>query len=525
MKARPLWQSDALLAIATLGACALCTGPLIAILIGALHAGWSGQGLQLNGNLIRAMLGSAQLLLMGAGVATLLGMASALLVSLCAFPGRKLFAILLAAPLAAPAYVLAYAYGGLMAPGGPLAVLGWDNQARTAFIHALAFYPYVYLATRAALTGRSIAVLEAARSLGAGPWRVLWRVTLPLARPGIAAGAALAAMESLADYGASSYFGASSLATGVFHAWYALSSPGLALQLSAILLLAALALLSLEQRSRTGSLAATGTQRTHALARYALSARAGLAAALACAALIGLAALLPLGWLIRLALLDGSDWGKLIAPLLRSLSLAGLGAGLTLAVSISIAILARKGGAIGRLGARFSLLGYAVPGAVMALGTLAGLGFFRKMGWIGGIGGLASLGILLWAYCARFAATGLGPVAAGLTRISPSQDFAARGLGAGPIRRVLRLDLPMVRPSMAIAALIVFVEILKELPATLILRPLDWDTLAVRAHAYAADERLVQAAAPALLITLAGALSLALAGRVLAAPPQQGPQA
>lgn len=516
MKARPLWRSRAALGLAMLLVCAVSTGPLLAVAAGAIRAALGGEALDLDPALTRYVLGSAYLLVFGAGTATILGVGAALLVSLCAFPGRSVFALLLAAPLAAPAYVFAYAYGGLMAPGAPLAFLGWDGQARTAFVFAMAFYPYAFLATRAGLISQASTALDAARSLGAGPWRILWRVTLPLTRPAIAAGAALAAMETLADYGASSYFGASSLATGVFHAWYALGSPGQALQLSAILLIAALVLLRVEQQGRRSASAGTGQQRWQAQAPYRLSRSDGTAATLACTALTVLGTVLPLAWLIRMAVLDGSDWGRLWEPLIRTLTLALAGTGVTLALALAIALLARRGGAIGRAGASVSAIGYAVPGAVVALGALTALALARGGGWIGAVSTAISLGLLVWAYGARFIASGLQPLSAGFARISTSQDFAARSLGAGLWKRLGRLDLPLAWPSALVGAAIVFVEILKELPATLILRPFDWDTLAVRAHAYAADERLTQAAAPALLISLAGAISLALAAAVLA---------
>lgn len=520
VKAQPLWRGRAGLAALTLLLCGICTGPVLAILGGAFEAVFSGHALGIDAALIRACLGSLYLLVFGAGAASLLGVSAALLVQLCAFPGRRLFAALLAAPLAAPAYVLAYAYGGLMALGAPLAGLGWDGQMRTAFVFALAFYPYVFLATRAGLRSQAGSAIEAARSLGAGPWSILWRVTLPLARPAIAAGAALAAMETLADYGATSYFGASSLAAGVFHAWYALASPAFALQFCAILLIAAFVLLRVEQNGRRGALAGPALEREQAATRrYHLAGPAAFAATLGCAGLSVLGCLLPLGWLVRLALLDGGDWGRLMLPLVRSLTLAFSGGLLTLGLALAIAALARRGGAIGRAGAQFSAIGYAAPGAVVALGALAWLAFVRHAGWLGGLTSGASLALLLWAYSARFAASGVQPLAAGFARISANQDDAARSLGARPWQRLLRVDLPLIWPSALVSGVIIFVEILKELPATLILRPFDWDTLAVRAHAYAADERLTQAAAPALLITMAGALSLLLAAKVLAHPP------
>lgn len=472
---------------------------------------------------LQSLLGSLLLLFLGGGGAVLLGASAALLVGCCRFPGRSVLELALAAPLAAPAYVLAYAYGDFLGPSGPIP-LALNAQVKTSLVYALSFYPYVYLAVRAGMVAQSAASLEAARSLGAGPWRSFTEIILPMARPAIAAGAALALMETAADYGAAAYFGASSLATGVFRAWYALREPGLALQLAAVLLLLAIALLGWERSARPGEVAATGGERWREPPRYRLGPLASLAALGFCLTLLGLAAGLPLSWLTRLAWLDQANWARLVEPLVRSLTLASVGAVVTLGLSAMTAVLLRRPGLLARRAADLASSGYAVPGAVLALGVLAWVGWGRQAGVIAGLAGPAALGILIWAYAARFTAAGAQPLAAGLARVAPSVRFAARTLGAGPMQRFLRIELPLAAPSAFAATLIVFVEILKELPATLILRPLDWDTLAVRAHAYAADERLAQAAAPALLITLAGlGPILLLARRMVRARPGDRP--
>ncbi|MGE0828791.1 MAG: ABC transporter permease, partial [Hyphomonadaceae bacterium] len=424
--------------------------------------------------------------------------------SLCDFPGRGTFEWLLALPLAAPVYVLAYSYSALTWPGGlidfPLTGIGG-----AAFVYVVGFFPYVYLATRAAFASQSVCALEAARTLGAKPMSALWRVALPMARPGIVAGGALAGMEIAADYGAAQHFGASTITTGVFRAWYAHGAPQLALQLSSLLLVGAVFFLWLERGARGQRGYAGGSTKWRALPRYRLPAWASAFAMLFCAALVLLGAVLPLGWLIRLmSLRPISDFANLAGPAFNSFFLATIGGAATLLLSTLIAAAGRTGGTAGRAALLAAGAGYAAPGAVIALGALSLFGLAREAGLVGGLGTILALCLLIWAYAARFASAGAQPIEAGLARITRNVSGAARVLGAGPGRRLLDIELPIAAPSAFAGALIVFVEILKELPATLILRPFDFDTLAVRAYAYASDERLAQSAAPALLVTAAG---------------------
>lgn len=446
-------------------------------------------------------IGTALVVVFGGALTTLLGASAAWLVSLCRFPGRAAFEWLLVVPLAAPSYVLAYAYTGMTwANGAAIEVRGlWG----AVFVYAVGLYPYVYLAARAAFASQSVCALEAARTLGAQPWRLFSQVALPLARPGIVAGAALAMMEIAADYGAAQHFGLTTLSTAVFRAWYAHGNLDAALQIAAVLLLAAIVFLVVERRARGRAAYGGGSTRWRPLPRYTLKQAPGLLAAGFCAALVLFGALLPLAWLARLALLHGNA-GAIAAPFVNSVMLAGAGAFITLALAVAIAVSARRSNAIGKLSLYAAGMGYAAPGAVIAIGALALFAVAREAGWIGGLSAGLALAALLWAYAARFASAGVQPIDAGLTRLSKGLDASARTLGAGPWRRLISIDLPIAAPSLAAAALILFVEILKELPATLILRPFDFDTLAVNAYAYASDERLLQAAAPSLLIFLAG---------------------
>jgi iron(III) transport system permease protein len=372
-----------------------------------------------------------------------------------------------------------------------------------AFVYAFGLYPYVYLAARAAFVSQSSCALEAARTLGLSPAQLFRRVALPLARPGIAAGGALALMEIAADYGAAHHFGLTTLSTAIFRAWYAHGSPHAALQISAVLLIAALVFLVVERRARGRASFAGGSARWRPLPRYQLSPIARTLALVFCAALVIFGAVLPLTWLARLAILH-ADIGDIAQPFANSIMLATLGALITLALAVAITVAARRGGAVGRASFFAAGIGYAAPGAVIAMGALALFAQARGAGWIGGLSSALAFGALLWAYAARFSSAGVQPVDAGLSRLSKGIDASARTLGAGPWRRLAQVDLPIAAPSLAAAALILFVEILKELPATLILRPFDFDTLAVKAYSYASDERLLQSAAPSLLIFLAG---------------------
>lgn len=494
------WRIDGVALVAAL-ATLICAAPAIAVI--GLAATRADAGADFGGALLRdGVIGTVSLVLAGGLGAIAFGAAAAWLVSLCRFPGRGLFEWLLVIPLAAPSYILAYAYASLTWSGGvsPIAVEGFWGAA---FVYAVGLYPYVYLAARAAFASQSSDALEAARTLGAAPDKVFWRVALPLARPGIAAGGALAMMEIAADYGAAHHFGLTTLSTAIFRAWYAHGAPSMALQISAVLLLGAVVFLALERRARGRASYAGGASRWRPIPRYNLNPLAASGAVVFCVALIAFGALLPLLWLARLALLH-TNVEDLLGPFVNSMLLSGGGALVTLAFAAAIAVAARRGGGVGKASLYAAAAGYAAPGAVIAMGALALFGLAREAGWIGGLGASLALFALLWSYAARFASAGVQPIDAGLARLSKGLDASARTLGAGPWRRFAQIDLPIAAPSLAAAALILFVEILKELPATLILRPFDFDTLAVKAYAYASDERLLEAAAPALLIFLAG---------------------
>ncbi|MGZ8363466.1 MAG: ABC transporter permease [Caulobacteraceae bacterium] len=497
------------LRLAAYAAAALAIAPLALVVWLAITGpagqamGWAAIG--------RYALASALLAAMVAVGTTVLGASAAWLVVMYRFPGRSVFAWALALPLAAPAFLLAYAYADLFDVAGPVAQMwarvfghapasfGLRNLPGAAFVLTLAFYPYVYLTARAAFITQSVCALEAARTLGSSPWAVFRRVALPLARPALAAGAALAVMETLADYGAVNFLGVQTLTTGVVRAWSVFGSPADAARLSLPLLFAAAMLLWLERANRLGQSYGAASARWRTLADTPMRGGRGWLATLFCLALLGAGLLLPAGWLAHKALAITPEWTRILHAGGVSLGLAAAGALLTVSLASVLAFGARRGVWIKRIAS----LGYATPGAVIAVGLLAPAAVFWR-GFEGAAGTVASsLGLLLAAYAARLMASALQPIEAGLERITPSMDRAARSLGETEAGAVRRVHAPLVRGALWTAALLVFVDVLKELPATLMLRPFNFDTLAVLADRYAGDERLAQAAWPALLIVLA----------------------
>jgi iron(III) transport system permease protein len=466
---------------------------------------------------------------------TLIGGALGWLVAVHRFPGRALLDWALVLPLAAPAYVLAYAYQDLTSAAGPLqtalrGATGWGvgdywfphvrGVAGSAFVFSLALYPYVYLLARRAFAGQAATLADAARSLGRGSWGVIRDVAIPLARPALVAGAALTVMETLADYGAVAHLGASTLTVGVMRAWASAGEPAAAARLAVMLLIVCAAVLAIERGSRGRARIAPSTRSERPQPPRPLEGWRGLAACAACLGVLVLALGIPVVRLGLLALEHGVR-SDLPQAALHSLLLALAACALAAGVALGVALSARLGSRAAQLGLKLAELGYAAPGAVAALGAIALLGGVQA-----GVNGLlpgpgtvllaGGLPALLLSYQTRFAAAALGPVTSALERVTPALDEAARTLGASPRALAARVHLPLARAGVASAALLVFVEVLKELPATMILRPFDFDTLAVIAHSYAADERLGNAAAPSLLLVAVALGPMILAARTLA---------
>jgi iron(III) transport system permease protein len=473
------------------------------------------------------------------GVA-LLGGVTAALVALFDFPLRRSFEWALLLPLAMPAYVLAYAATDFLQFSGPLqtglrALTGaqgalWPDVRSlwgAVLLFVLCLYPYVYLLTRAALSERGVHLMETARLLGAGTGRRVREVALPLARPALAAGVALALMETLADYGVGSYFGLSTFTTGIYKAWLVMNDRFAAAQLASALLLVVALLLWFEHRAQrrlrfvtARNTAASGSEaqplRLHGL-------HAALAVA-ACGLPVLLGFVLPVAVLLRL-LWQEALHGEAGLPLARfaqwswtTFQLAGATAVLATAVALALGFALRlRAGRPLRWAVRIVSLGYAVPGAVLAVGILLPLGWLQTHAPGLGATGLVTGTVfgLVYAYLVRFSAVALQSVEAGYARLPASIDDTARMLGASRWRVFRELHFPLLRRASLAAVLLVFVDVMKELPATLVLRPFDSDTLAVVAYQLARDERLGEAALPSLAIVLVGLIPVVLLSRAM----------
>jgi iron(III) transport system permease protein len=486
----------------------LAAAVAIAPLIGVVAAAFGdGQADIAASDLIRYALTSVGLAVMVALATALLGSVSAWLVVMHRFPGRSVFAWALALPLAAPAFALAYAYADLFDVAGDLRMwlravpgIDWGPQMRSlpgaAFVLSLAFYPYVYLTLRAALVNQSAQAIEAARSLGCSPIEALVRVGLPLLRPALAAGVALTVMETLADFGAVQFLSVQTLTTGVVRSWFVYGSLEAAARLALPLLAAAAVLLWIERLSRRGRTDEAARARWRPIEPTPLKGGRAILAFSFCFGLLTLGLFLPVGWLAFNALDISPDWNRLARAAAHSLGLGLGGAVATVVLATSLALSAERM----PVTARISSLGYATPGAVMAIGLLAPASIL----WQGIPGAVSGLGVglmlLIYAYAARLMAAALEPMEAGLTRVTPSMVAAARTLGRSEIGAALSVRLPMVSGALLTATLVVFIDVVKELPATLILRPFNVDTLAVIADNFARDERLPNAGWPSLMI-------------------------
>lgn len=455
---------------------------------------------------------TAVLAVLVAVLAAAFGAPAAWLVVMHDFPGRRLFEWALVLPLAVPAFASAYAYADLFDVAGPLrtalreaGIGGFPFEMRSlpgaAFVLACAYYPYVYLVARAAFTSQSVCALEAARTLGAGPFETWRRVALPLARPAVVAGAALVVMETLADYGAVGFLGVQTLTTGVVRAWSSYGAPGSAARLSLFLLGAAALLLMVERLARGARGYGGGSARWRAVEAAPLAGRRAWLAGAYCGGLLSVSLLVPVGWLAYRALAVTPDLDRFVRAGGHSFALAAAGGAITALLALVLAF----GGRRSRLAPRLASLGYATPGAVIAVGLLAPAALLWRAVpgtaaafWVG-------VALLLYAYAARLMAAALEPLDAGLQRVTPSMEHAARTLGEAESGALRRVHAPMARGAVLIAFLLVFVDILKELPATMIMRPFNLDTLAVIANAYANDERLHQAAWPCLMLIVLAA--------------------
>ncbi len=446
------------------------------------------------------------------------------LVSTREFPGRSIFEWALVLPLSLPGYVMAYAWADLLSSPGPLqhfvreltslsARDYWfptlSHSGGLAFVMSATLFPYVYLTARAAFSNQSAATLNAARSLGASEVTAFFRVALPSARPAIAAGLALAMMEIAADYGAADFLGVRTLGKEVVLAWSSSSDPAVAARISLILILIAFSFMTIERISRGKSGYQNSTNR-EVVTRTPL-AGVGKYVTLGVFSLVLIMAFcLPVARLVWLFIEHRAVGSDMTEALRNSATLGafGLAAAMIFALPLAISHANRlKETWAGRLAAA---AGYAAPGAVLALGGLFIVGQFSIA-----LSTSVSLIILAWVYGSRFATVGVEPMISAYEKVPHALNDVTRSLGARGFRRLVSVDLPLLKPGLLAGGLILFVETLKELPATVILRPTGWDTLAVKAHTYAQDGRIAEAALPSVMLTLAGIIPVILLSREL----------
>ncbi len=518
--------------------------PIVSVLLNVFAGGTGDTWRHLASTVLPEYIANTLWLCLGVGSGVILvGVVTAWLTAMHDFPGRRIFDWALVLPLAMPAYVLAYVYTDFLQFVGPLQTFlretfGWQKGdywfpdvrtlggAVTMFVFVL--YPYVYMIARTAFLERASGMLEAARTLGVGPWATFFRVSLPLARPAVAAGAALALMETLADYGTVSYFAVQTFTTGIYRAWFSLGDRIAAAQLAAMLLGFVVLLLAFEQVSRGRARFHNTTGRNRQMPGRRLAGWRGGIAFLACALPLVVGFLLPAGLLLRLALTEGdAQFGERFILLSRnSFVLAGVTAICGVALALLLAYSARQSkGLLARGLNRLVGLGYAVPGSVIAVGVLipvTRLDNWIAAGWqsvFGSNPGLILTGgiaALVYAYLVRFLAVALQTVGASLSKITSSMDDAAKSLGCSQGETLRRVHMPLLRGSLFTAGLLVFVDVMKELPATLVMRPFNFDTLATQTYTLASDERLAEASTAALAIVAVGLVPLIALSRQIA---------
>lgn len=516
--------------------------PIIAIALSAVapsDAAWQ----HIASTVLPSYVGNTLLLmLLVAALAGLIGIATAWLVASCDFPGRATFAWMLVLPLAAPAYVVAYAYTDLLDVSGPMQSalramlgLGIDDLAfggirslpGAAVMLSLVLYPYIYLLCRASFMTSAGTHFHAARTLGRSPFSAFLSVALPAARPAIAGGVALVVMETLADFGVVQHFSVATFSTGIYRTWIGLGEPAAAMRLSLLMLGVVIALLALEAFGRRGR---PDTRAVGKPLRFQLAGWRAAAATAACAVPVLLGFVVPVGLLLFYKLTGGGD--PFIGP--RFIDYAKNSVSVSLAAAVIATLCAllmattqrRQPGLLTKTAMRLSALGYALPGTLLAVGLFAATAGVDKQltvllrdhfAYGGGLILSGTAALLVYAYVCRFLTVSFNSVHAGFQGLSPTLDSAARTLGATPGDVVRRIHVPLLRPSIVAAMLLVFVDAMRELPATLLLRPFNFDTLATRVYWLASDEKLAEASSAALLIIALGIAPALLANRIAAA--------
>jgi iron(III) transport system permease protein len=523
----------------------ICVLPHVAVLIAALLGSTDTLQTLAETVLARYTVNTLLLLVLVVGCSTLIGTTTAWLVTTTDFKGRRILEIALVLPLAFPAYVLAYAYTHVLDHPGIVqstlrSLTGWGPRdywfpeirslGGAAAMLTLVLYPYVYLLARASFASQSASTFYAAQSLGQTRSGAFWRVSLPMARPAIASGAMLVGMETIADFGTVSYFSVQTFALGIYSSWISFADRAAAAQLSLGLLAFALLLAILERVNRGEARYAFG-RKFEPLPRVTLTGSKARLAFATCFLPCFLGCLLPVFMLLNMAI--GSEQNLLSARYLHfaknSVTLGVCAALITVGAAILFGSLARNRKSLFATTALYiGRLGYAVPGGVIAVGLLVPFAYFdnaldaflRETFDIStGLLFTGSIWLLVCAYMIRFLAAAIGAYEGGAAGINPNMDAAARVLGQNEWGLVRRVHFPLLRPSLLTALLIVFVDVMKELPATLIMRPFNYDTLAVQAHRLAADERLEGAGVPSLVIVAVGLIPVILLCRSLRRDP------
>ncbi len=516
---------------------ALFFAALVCLPISVLLLSWHSVDTQIWSHLwetqMTRLISNTAILIAGVGVGvTLLGVSLAWLTSLCEFPGRRWLDWALMLPFAIPAYVLAFVFVGLLDFSGPVQTLMREwfgsgisfprvrSTGGVITVFTLVFYPYVYLLARTAFLAQGKGFMEAARVLGLSPWQAFWRVALPVARPAIGAGVALALMESLADFGAVSVFNFDTFTTAIYKTWYGFFSLSSATQLASLLLLFVAVLLFAEQRAR-GAIRPSN-ERPRGKALYILRGWKGALAASWCGLVFLCAFVIPvlqlLAWFWQRGRFDLDE--RYTALITHTLYLGLMAAALTVTAALLLAF-AKRLTATRRMRALvgFANLGYALPGSVLAVAIMLAFSYLDEHAvipvstWLGGAGRpilLGSLSALLLTYVIRFIAVAHGPLEGALARIKPSLPEASRSLGVSGVGLFRRVYLPLLLPGSLSAALLVFVDVLKEMPATLLMRPFGWDTLAVRIFEMTSEGEWARASLPALTLVAVGLLPVIL---------------
>jgi len=517
--------------------------PIVAVIVQTFQAGESSTWQHLVDTVFQDYILNSLLLAAGVGALSLLfGLSTAWLVTTCDFPGRTFFTWALLLPMAIPTYIAAYTYAGIFDYVGPVQVffrntLGWQlHQAWFNIMHirglmvimALVLYPYVYAITRTAFLSQSRNILDSSRVLGSSAWRTFFQAALPVNRPAIVGGLLLVVMEVLNDYGAVKYFGVSTFTTGIFRAWFSLGDSYAAAYLSAILMAFVFVLIILErwQRGRAGYDA--GTLSTKPIRLYKLQPWQKLLAFIACLFPFlfgfGIPFLQLVSWSIDTAaqVID-RDFGLMVT---NSFLLAA-GSSLLCVMVATLLLYAVKinRNAVMQSLSKLAVLGYSIPGAVIAVGVLIPLlvidqqllaGLAESMGWQVDLILTGTVFALVYAYVVRFLAVAYNSVYSGLKKIGENMDEGSRMLGVSPLKTFIKVNFPLMQGAILSGALLVFVDVLKELPLTLILRPFNFDTLATQTYALAGDELVAQSANSALIIILTGLVPILILNKLIA---------